>query len=171
MEKRIPLVYGTFSKAFAAVGGFIAGPVETLDYLRYYAHSYAYSCALPPAIVAAVLAALEIAEGEPHLRDRLWSNATYLRDQLNGLGIDTGASSTYIMPLVIGDRARMYQLGHELRRRGLFVAPVDYPAVPEDRICFRACVTANHTRADLDEALNILADTFVPSVRESARVS
>jgi len=171
VEKRIPLVYGTFSKAFAAVGGFIAGPVETLDYLRYYAHSYAYSCALPPAIVAAVLAALEIAEGEPHLRDRLWSNATYLRDQLNGLGIDTGASSTYIMPLVIGDRARMYQLGHELRRRGLFVAPVDYPAVPEDRICFRACVTANHTRADLDEALNILADTFVPSVRESARVS
>lgn len=171
VEKRIPLVYGTFSKAFAAVGGFITGPVETLDYLRYYAHPYAYSCALPPAIVAAVLAALEIVGREPHLRDRLWSNATYLREQLNSLGIDTGASSTYVMPLVVGDRARMYQLGHELRRRGLFVAPVDYPAVPEDRICFRACVTANHTRADLDEALNILADTFVPSVRESARVS
>jgi 8-amino-7-oxononanoate synthase len=171
IEKRIPLVYGTFSKAFAAVGGFITGPIETLDYLRYYAHSYAYSCALPPAIVGAVLAALEIAEREPHLRDRLWSNATYLREQLNGLGIDTGASSTYIMPLVVGDRARMYQLGHELRRRGLFVAPVDYPAVPEDRICFRACVTANHTRADLDEALNIVADTFLPAVRESARVS
>jgi 8-amino-7-oxononanoate synthase len=171
VEKRIPLVYGTFSKAFAAVGGFITGPIETLDYLRYYAHSYAYSCALPPAIVAAVLAALEIAGRESQLRDRLWSNATYLREQLNGLGIDTGDSSTYIMPLVVGDRARMYRLGHELRRRGLFVAPVDYPAVPEDRICFRACVTANHTRADLDEALNILADTFVPSVRESARVS
>src|SRR2546427_9247246 len=61
VEKRIPLVYGTFSKAFAAVGGFVTGPTETLDYLRYYAHSYAYSCALPPAIVAAVLEALEIA--------------------------------------------------------------------------------------------------------------
>src|SRR6266702_8779343 len=61
VEKRIPLVYGTFSKAFAALGGFVTGPVETLDYLRYYAHSYAYSCALPPAIVAAVLQALEIA--------------------------------------------------------------------------------------------------------------
>ena len=65
---------------------------------------------------------------------------------------------------VVGDRGRMYQLGHELRRRGLFVAPVDYPAVPEERICFRACVTANHTRADLDEALNILSDVFVPAV-------
>jgi glycine C-acetyltransferase len=90
---------------------------------------------------------------------------------LNALGIDTGASTTYIMPLVVGDRARMYQLGHDLRRRGLFVAPVDFPAVPEDRICFRACVTANHTRADLDEALNIVADSFVPALRRSARVS
>src|SRR5437870_9604109 len=171
VEKRIPLVYGTFSKAFAAVGGFVTGPTETLDYLRYYAHSYAYSCALPPAIVAAVLRALEIAGREPELRDRLWSNAKYFRDHLNALGIDTGASTTYIMPLVVGDRARMYQLGHELRRRGLFVAPVDFPAVPEDRICFRACVTANHTRADLDEALNIVADTLVPAVRQSARVS
>ncbi|MDQ6911652.1 MAG: hypothetical protein M3128_02125, partial [Verrucomicrobiota bacterium] len=73
-------------------------------------------------------------------------------------------STTYIMPLVVGDRGRMYQLGHELRRRGLWVAPVDYPAVPQEGICFRACVTANHTRADLDEALNILADTFVPQL-------
>jgi 8-amino-7-oxononanoate synthase len=171
VEKRIPLIYGTFSKAFAALGGFIAGPVETLDYLRFYAHSYAYSCALPPAIIAAVLKALDLAVREPQLRDRLWSNATYFREQLNGIGIDTGASTTYIMPLVVGDRARMYQLGHELRQRGLFVAPVDYPAVPEDRICFRACVTANHTRADLDEALNMLSDTFIPAVRQSAAVS
>src|SRR5438445_1030854 len=167
VEGRIPLVYGTFSKAFGALGGFVTGPVQTLDYLRYYAHPYAYSCALPPAIVAAVLEALEIAGREPGLRDRLWSNANYFREHLNAIGIDTGASSTYIMPLVVGDRARMYQLGHELRRRGLFVAPVDYPAVPEDRICFRACVTANHTSADLDEALNILADTFFPTVRVS----
>src|SRR6266568_4339202 len=170
VEKRIPLVYGTFSKAFAALGGFVTGPVETLDYLRYYAHSYAYSCALPPAIVAAVLQALEIAVREPELRDRLWSNAKYFRDHLNAIGIDTGASTTYIMPLVVGDRARMYQLGHELRGCGLFVAPVDFPAVPEDRICFRACVTANHTRADLDEALNIVADTLAPAARHPESV-
>src|SRR5213596_3306878 len=168
VEERIPLVYGTFSKAFAALGGFITGPVETLDYLRYYAHSYDYSCALPPVIVAAVLKALDISEREPQLRSRLWDNARYFREQLNSIGIDTGASTTYIMPLVIGDRARMYQLGHELRRRGLFVAPVDYPAVPEDRICFRACVTANHTRADLDEALNILSDTLAPAALQNA---
>src|SRR6266496_2737329 len=88
VEERVPLVYGTFSKAFAALGGFVTGRIETLDYLRYYAHSYAYSCALPPAIVAAVLRALEIAGREPELRDRLWSNAKYFRDRLNALGFD-----------------------------------------------------------------------------------
>ena len=50
------------------------------------------------------------------------------------------------------------------QRRGMWVAPVDYPAVPRNRICFRACFTALHTRADLDEALNILEDTLVPNL-------
>ena len=85
-----------------------------------------------------------------------------------GSNATAGASTTYIMPLVIGDRSRMYRLGHELRRRGLWVAPVDYPAVPQDRICFRACVTANHTRADLDEALHILEETLVPELLQKA---
>src|SRR5438874_6310884 len=92
VEKRIPLVYGTFSKAFGALGGFVTGRVETLDYLRYYAHSYAYSCALPPVVVAAVLQALEIAEREPGLRARLSENAKDLREQMGELGIDIGAS-------------------------------------------------------------------------------
>ena len=168
IEDRIRLIYGTFSKAFGTLGGFVAGPVETLDYLRYYAHPYAYSCALPPVIVAAALKALEIAKAEPELRTRLWENANYFRSQLNAIGIDTGASTTYIMPIVIGDRERMYRLCHDLRRRGLWVAPVDYPAVPQDRICFRACVTANHTRPDLEEALNILQDTLVPAALQNA---
>jgi glycine C-acetyltransferase len=168
VEDRIPLVYGTYSKAFGALGGFVAGASSTIDYLRLYAHSYAYSCALPPVVVGAILKALEVATREPERRERLWENASYFRSQLNGLGIDTGDSATYIMPLVVGDRDRMCRLGHELRRRGLWVAPVDYPAVPEDRICFRACVTADHTRADLDEALNIVSDTFAPAELEHA---
>jgi 8-amino-7-oxononanoate synthase len=164
VEHRIPLIYGTFSKAFGAIGGFVAGAQETIEYLRFYAHSYVYSCALPPAVVAAVLKSLELSVQQPERRERLWKNADYFRAQVNGLGIDTGASNTYIMPLIVGDRERLYRLGHELRQRGLWVAPVDYPAVPEDKICFRACVTANHTRADLDEALNILEDTLVPNL-------
>lgn len=164
VEDRIKMVYGTFSKAFGAIGGFVAGAKETLDYLRFYAHPYVYSCALPPVVIAAILKALEIGQKQPELRRRLWDNADYFRERVKALGIDTGASTTYIMPLIIGDRERMYRLGHELRARGLFVAPVDYPAVPQDRICFRACVTANHTRDDLDEAIGILEETMVPSL-------
>ena len=168
VEKRVRILYGTFSKAFGALGGFVCGSSETLNYLRFYAHPYVYSCALPPVVIGAILKALEIGSTQPELRKRLWENADYFHKQLSALGIDTGPSTTYIMPIIIGDRERMYRLGHELRRRGLWVAPVDYPAVPQDRICFRACVTANHTRADLDEALNILADTLVPQAMQSA---
>jgi 8-amino-7-oxononanoate synthase len=163
VEEQVPLVYGTFSKAFGALGGFVAGSKETLQYLRFYAHPYVYSCALPPVVIAAILKALELGTRHPELRIQLWENADYFHAQLRSLGLDTGESTTYVMPIVIGDRERMYRLGHELRRRGLWVAPVDYPAVPQHRICFRACVTAKHTRADLDEALNILADTLVPA--------
>ncbi len=168
VEDRIPLIYGTFSKAFGALGGFVAGSKETLQYLRFYAHPYVYSCALPPVVVAGILKALDIGTSQPDLRRQLWENAKYFHKQLRGLDIDTGKSTTYIMPIVIGERERMYRMGHELRRRGLWVAPVDYPAVPLNRICFRACVSAKHTRADLDEALNILEDTLVPAALQSA---
>src|SRR6266853_657090 len=172
VEDRVPLIYGTFSKGFGALGGFVAGSKETLQYLRFYAHPYVYSCALPPVVIAGLLKALEIAIRDgAALRKVLWENADYFHEKLRELGLDTGASTTYVMPIVIGDRERMYRLGQELRRRGLWVAPFDYPAVPQNRICFRACVTAKHTRADLDEALNILADTFTPAVQETARVS
>src|SRR5438874_203442 len=164
VEDRFPLVYGTFSKAFGALGGFVAGSKETLQYLRFYAHPYVYSCALPPVVIAAILKALELGTTQSGLRAKLWENADYFHAQLEKLGFDTGASTTYVMPIVIGDRELMYRLGHEMRRRGLWVAPVDYPAVPQNRICFRACVTAKHTRADLDEALNILEDTLVPAL-------
>jgi glycine C-acetyltransferase len=164
VEDRVPLLYGTFSKAFGALGGFVAGSKETLQYLRFYAHPYVYSCALPPVVIAAILKALELGTTQPELRAQLWENADYFHAQLRSLGLDTGESTTYVMPIIIADRERMYRLGHELRRRGLWVAPVDYPAVRQSRICFRACVTAMHTRADLDEALNILADTLVPAL-------
>jgi 8-amino-7-oxononanoate synthase len=169
VEQHFPLVYGTFSKAFGSLGGFVAGSKETLQYLRFYAHPYVYSCALPPVVIAGLLKALEIAIREgAALRKKLWENADYFHDKLRELGIDAGSSTTYIMPIIIGDRERMYRLCHEVRRRGLWVAPVDYPAVPQKGICFRACVTAKHTRADLDEALNILADTLTPAMLQNA---
>src|SRR2546421_10135966 len=93
VEKRVRILYGTFSKAFGALGGFVTGSKETLDYLRFYSHPYVYSCALPPAVVAAILKALEIGRSRPELRKRLWVNADYFHNQLESLGLDTGHSA------------------------------------------------------------------------------
>jgi 7-keto-8-aminopelargonate synthetase-like enzyme len=155
------LTYGTFSKAFAGIGGFVSGPEETLRYLRYYANSYSFSCSLAPPTVAALIAALRVAEDEPEHRQRLQANADYFRTQLKELGLDTGTSASQVVPIIIGsDRQRLYELGHTLRARGLFLAPVDYPSVKEDELRFRASITSEHDRAALDETLNILSDTL-----------
>lgn len=165
-DEAVTLKYGTFSKAFAGIGGFVSGPAEILRYLRFYASSYGFSCALPPALVAGLREALAVARREPELRGRARENADYFRTQLRALGIDTGVSTTQVVPIMIGsDRALLYELGLELRRRGLFLAPVDYPSAPEDEVRFRASITAAHSRSDLDEALNILADVVAPRVK------
>src|SRR5262249_57231157 len=130
------------------------------QYLRFYAHPYVYSCALPPVVIAAILKALELGTSQPELRTKLWENADYFHAQLDKLGFDTGASTTYVMPIVIGDRERVYRLGHELRRRGLWASPGDYPAVPPNRVCFRAAVAAKHPPAGFEDALDILAVTL-----------
>lgn len=162
VEDRVALQYGTFSKAFAGIGGFVSGQRETVDYLRLYANPYGFSCALPPPVVAATLAGLRVATRDDALRRRLWDNVAYFRAGLIGLGVDTGESTTQVVPIIIGaDRPLLYELGHAMLARGLFLAPVDYPSVPEDRVRFRASVTAVHTRADLDEALSIIEDTVV----------
>lgn len=166
MEDRVALKYATFSKALATVGGFVAGPAKTIDYLRYFANSYGFSCALPPAMVAAILAGFELVTADDTLRKKLHENADYFRAKLHEIGIDTGKSTTQVVPIIIGsNRQLLYELAHELRSRGLFIAIADYPSVPEDSVRFRASITAAHTREDLDDALNIIADTVVPRLK------
>jgi glycine C-acetyltransferase len=162
VEGRIGLRYGTFSKGLACVGGFVSGSRKTLGYLRYYATPYTFSAALPPSIVAGALAGLDVVARDPSIRTRLWDNADYFRKKVQELGVSIGESTTYVVPLMVGsNRRKLYELCREMRQKGLFLAPVDYPSVPEDTLRFRASITAAHSRADLDEALNIIEDTLV----------
>lgn len=163
---RVALHFGCFSKAFGALGGFVGTSQETWSYLRLYTHSYAFSAGLPPVIAGAVLGALDVMEREPQIRERLWHNAEYLRTALQGLGLDTGDSASYIIPIILGsDRALLYEMCATLRQRGLLIPPIDYPTVAQDQVRFRASVNAFHTEADLDQALNIVEDTLVPALR------
>jgi glycine C-acetyltransferase len=165
VEQRIGLKYTSLSKAFAALGGSVSGPTETMDYVRMFGNGYGFSVALPPSVIAGLLAALVVAETGATLREKLWENGRYLRTKLNEIGVDTGPSDTFVVPIMIGsDRELLYDLCRQMRRRGLFLPPIDYPVVPQDQVRFRASVTALHTREDLDEALNIIEDTVVRAI-------
>ena len=165
VENRVGLRLSTFSKAFAAVGGAVSGSQETLDYMRFYANSYTFSACLPPATLASLIAAARVSMDETNLREQLWANGTYFRTKLNEIGVDTGKSTSYVVPIMVGsNRKLLYELCHAMRHRGLFIPPVDYPVVPQDEVRFRAAVTAAHTRQELDEALNIIEDTVVRAI-------
>lgn len=169
VEGRVGLQYATFSKAFASVGSFVAGSKATLDYLRFYANPYGFSCALPPAVAAAALAGLRVATRDDLLRVRLRENAAYFRRQLRAIGLDTGESTSHVVPIILGKhRELLYMLSYALLSRGLFLAPVDYPSVPDDQVRFRASITAAHTKAELDEALDILELTVARALRAAA---
>jgi glycine C-acetyltransferase len=171
VQHRVGIQFGTCSKAFASLGAFAVSARETLHYMRYYAHPYTFSACMPPYIAAGMLAVLEVNRRETGLRGRLAANAEYFRSQARSLGLSTGNSTTHIVPIVVGDdRALLYEACALMRRRGLFLPPVDYPTVAQDQVRYRCSVTAAHTRADLDEALNILADTLVPALRSRGRL-
>lgn len=171
VEKRVRLLFGTFSKGLAMLGGFASGSADLLRYARLYAHPFGFSAALPPAYAAGVLAATRIARGAVDLRERLGENARYFRSALRGMGLNTGASTTHVIPIILRDRQFLYESGLRLRDRGVYVVPVDYPAVPEDAVRFRIAMSAAHTRRDLDEALNIIDDVVARPLREKGLAS
>ena len=165
VEKRVRLLFGTFSKGLAMLGGFASGGADLLRYARLYAHPFGFSAALPPAYASGVLAATRIARAGTDLRARLDENARYFRNALRGMGLDTGASTTHVIPIIFKDRQFLYESGLRLRDRGVYVVPVDYPAVPEDAVRFRIAISAAHTRADLDEALSVIEDVVARPLR------
>jgi glycine C-acetyltransferase len=162
----VGLQYATFSKSFAHTGSFVAGKRDLIRYLRLYVNGYAFSCALPPVIVAGVRKALEVATRDNSLRDKLWANVRHFREGAKTLGLDLGESDSQVFPIIIGgDREMLYRQCIAMNEAGLFLAPVDYPSVPEDSLRYRVAITAAHETADLDRALSILEDTLVKALR------
>jgi 8-amino-7-oxononanoate synthase len=151
----IDLKMGTLSKAIPSVGGYLAGPVDLIQYLRHVARGYIFSAALPPAQAAAAHAALAVLTEEPDRVRRLQANARYFRDRLRAMGFDTLQTETAIVPLICGADERAYAMVAECQARGIFALPVVSPAVPEGLARVRATVTAAHSRAEIDEALAV----------------
>lgn len=154
----VDLVVGTCSKSFASIGGFVVGDKDILHYIQHVSRSMMFSAGLPPASAASIIKAIDIIETEPERIKRLWDNSKYLLERFKAMGFDTGETKTPIIPVIIGDNIRTFTLWKDLYEHGLFTNPVVSPAVPPKRSLIRVAVTATHTRAHLDRALNIFED-------------
>ncbi len=156
VEEEVDLIMGTFSKSLASVGGFIAGNATIIDYIKHKARTMIFSAAPPPASVAAALATLDIIEGEPERRARLWQNTLFFREGLKSLGLDTGNSQTPVVPIVVGEDAVALEMVQRLHEAGIFVNCVLSPATPPGRALIRTSLMATHTREQLARALEAI---------------
>jgi glycine C-acetyltransferase len=155
VEKQIDLSMGTFSKSFAMTGGFLAGPKDLIDYLRFFARSYMFSAALTPVTLAAVLAGIDVVEKEPELRELLLENARYAIQKLQPFGIISKPEAA-IIALKVPDWMDVRNANHFIHEQGIFLNAIEYPAVPEGEERFRISITAEHTRADIDRLAEVL---------------
>jgi 8-amino-7-oxononanoate synthase len=151
------ITVNTLSKAFGAVGAFIAGSKLVKAFLVNVARPFIFTTALPPADVAASLAALDILEEHPALPAQLQQKAAFFRDGLRHLGFQTLASETQIIPLLIGDSTRALQMANALRTHGLYAVAIRPPTVPMGAARIRFSIMASHTEADLSFALDMVA--------------
>lgn len=157
LTDEVDLTMGTFSKSFAAIGGFVAGERPVIDFIRHKARSYIFSASIPPSSAAAVLAALDIIQGEPERRKRLWENAHRMQREFRELGFRVGNTQTPIVPIVIGEDLECFAFWKALFDNGVFTNPVVSPAVPSGRAMIRTSYTATHTKEHLDRVVEVVA--------------
>jgi 8-amino-7-oxononanoate synthase len=152
----IDIKMGTLSKSLAGSGGFVAGRESLITYLRHHARGYIFSGALPACQANVSIAALEVLEQKPELVEQIWENVDHYLRGLKALGFDTGSCATPIVPIMTRNETTTLAMTGICRSLGLLVVPVCYPAVPMDAPRLRTCVSAIHTREDIDFALDVL---------------
>ncbi|MDZ7778875.1 MAG: aminotransferase class I/II-fold pyridoxal phosphate-dependent enzyme [Gemmatimonadota bacterium] len=156
LDEEVDIHLGTFSKSLGGQGGFIAGSEPLINYLRGFSRSRFFSCALSPVVVAGLRKALELATSEPELRDKLWDNVAYMQKLLSEAEIPMGESTSHVIPIMVRDDARIFMMGEELLREGVFINPVKYPAVGKHKSRFRMSISAAHSREELEEGVAII---------------
>jgi 8-amino-7-oxononanoate synthase len=158
LTHKVDLTIGTFSKSFASIGGFVAGPRSVIDYLQHHARSLIFSASMPPSAVATVLAAMDVMEAEPERRDRLWAITKRMIEGFHSLGFETGKTETPIVPVIIGPMEEAFLMWKELFERGIYTNAVLPPAVPEGSCRLRTSYIATHTDDQLDYVLEQFAE-------------
>lgn len=156
LHGQVDIQVGTLSKAIGVLGGYVCGSKSLIDFLYHRARPFLFSTSHPPAVAAACLAAFDVLEEEPERIERLWSNTRRFKAGLARLGFNTGTSETPITPIIVGEAEMAMDFSDKLFERGVFAQGIGFPTVAKGKARLRTIVTATHTEAELDRAL----DTF-----------
>lgn len=156
--RRIDILMGTLSKTLNSCGGYIAGHTDLIQYLRYRLPGFLFSVGITPANAAAALESLRICREHPEWTDQIRRVGEGFIRRARTLGLNTGLSAgSPIVPIILGDSAKTVQLSRELFARGINVAPITYPAVPEREARLRFFLSRLHTEQHLDDTFAALA--------------
>jgi glycine C-acetyltransferase len=153
LHGRVQVQVGTLSKAIGVLGGYVCGSRDLIEYLFHWARPFLFSTSHPPAVAAACLAAFDVLEQEPERIQALWNNTKYFKQGLIEAGFDTGNSETPITPVIVGEAKLAHELSRALFEEGVLATGIGFPTVPKGRARVRTIVTATHTKAELDHAL------------------
>jgi glycine C-acetyltransferase len=158
---RVDVQVGTLSKAIGALGGYVCGSRDLVEFLYHRARPFLFSTSHPPSVAATCIAAFEVLENEPELIEKLWENTRYFKKELGNLGFNIGgkntpASETPITPIIVGEGRLAMEFSRELFKEGVMATGIAFPTVPEGKARIRTIMTATHTRDQLDQALSVL---------------
>ena len=150
LHGRVDIEVGTMSKAFGAVGGYVAGSTELVEWLRQRGRPFLFSSAMTPPDVAACIAAVGILEASTELVDRLWANAASFKEMMTSAGFDLGVSETPITPVMLGDERVARELSARLfNDHNVFAQAIAYPTVALGGARIRVMISAAHSEEDL----------------------
>jgi glycine C-acetyltransferase len=161
---RVHIQVGTLSKAIGAMGGYVCGSRDLIDFLYLRARPFLFSTSHPPATAAACQAAfalLDSPEGEKLVK-KLWANTKFLKRELKKRGFQFKVSETPIIPIHVGDAAKAFEFSKKLFEAGVFAPAVGFPTVAEGKARLRAIVSATHKREQLLKAADLLAEVARP---------
>ncbi|MGQ9609919.1 MAG: aminotransferase class I/II-fold pyridoxal phosphate-dependent enzyme [bacterium] len=158
VEGKVDLIMGTLSKAFGALGGYLAGESEVIQVIKMKANPYIFTSSLPPEQVLGIMAALKIIQTQPELRARLWNNVHHLKSGLKEIGFNLLNTETQIIPILIGSEEKAIEMEEMLFERGILAPAIGWPAVPVGKSRIRCMPMATHTDEQIDFALNVFED-------------
>ena len=157
VQDDIDLYFATFAKSFAAIGAFVSGKKEIIQYLKYNMRSQIYAKALPMPLVYGLHQRLSLIKSKPELRDRLWEITTLLQEGLKEAGLEIGNTQSPVTPVYLeGSIDQATALVRDLRETyDIFCSLVVYPVVPKGMIILRLIPTANHTIEEVERTVQV----------------